>query len=42
MKQSEFKRRYDVKMVDMLRSIFMEEVLPMFSKLLVESCLERR
>ena len=30
MKQSEFKRRYDLKWVDMLRSIFIEKVLPMF------------
>ena len=42
MKQSEFKRRYDVKMGRYVKKHFMEEVLPMFSKLLVESCLERR
>ena len=42
MKQSEFKRRYDVKMGDMLKRIFMEKLLPMFPKRLVESLLERR
>ena len=43
MKQSEFKKRYDVKTVDILRSTFMVKVLsPMFSKRLGESCLERR
>ena len=42
MRKSEFKRRYDVKTGDMLRSIFMEKVLlPMFSKRSAESCLER-
>ena len=42
MKQSELKKRYDVKMGSMLRSTFMVKVLPMFSKRLAESCLERR
>ena len=44
MRQSEFKKRYDrLKRGDMLRNIFMVKVLlPMFSKRLVESNLERR
>ena len=44
MKQSEFKKRYDAKMVRYVKKHFYGEgvVTDVFSKRLVESCLERR
>ena len=42
MRQSEFKRRYDAKMGRYVKKHIYGKVLPMFSKRLVESYLERR